>query len=632
MLTKNLKQGKRVKSTKNVFLSVVVASFFIACGGGNEKSILAEDREVVVERGPVINALVKDANNQEANNTEKNIYVFAENIKYPISVKSRTDGYTFIDTNYDFKPDENDVILDLELRSCSNKVTMISTLVANETSCDEDKVKEKYESLSSDLKILVDDLKELPSKASSTKAIILNNVIYASLQKNANATLTNEKLKSKIEALESKIEAKIKDKKDFKEIASIIEKDVIEDTNTTKLTPGKIHQAKHKNSLYVKKAIDIVDKIDFSQDNIADKLKDIKDELEKAPTADKDAKVTKAIIELAEVSNTACLADFISLDKNQAITYEDLLPSLLYSMKNKNAKIELKDGGKMQNCSNELLKNLVSKTLSAQKDIESAFSNKEYSFKHKDIELNYDDSLNIRSNALLGATILQTLLAYDKDIDAKDFKNTTEEVDVRFPRSSTDSKITATYTKYNVFPLESYYNKPNAFQVDLKALSEAKNYLQNSVTLLKDVNMSNLNTIDTKNTKDVADFKKAQEYANSILQNLQKGKVSPFTTKNNSRTKWKKYDLKVFFEKGVSKKDLTKDSFTLKCNGSAKVDINLSKVYDDTYCDDYSRATLVPKNLPSSSESSLDDIVLEIKTGQKTYKNDELIKYLLTSK
>lgn len=624
-----------MKYSNKIFISAVVASFLVGCGGGSSKA--SKSHEVTVERAPVINAVVIDAKNNIAKNKPNtNVYVFDKDINYPITVKNNPDGSTFMDLNNDGKADSNDVELNVELQSCNSNVTMVSTLVAKQTSCDATKTKEKYDALSHDLNISVDDLKALPSK-SSVNAVILNNAIYASLVKHTNTTLDLPSINEEIAILKTSLHDKQIDIKTAK--ASDIEKIVIKNLQISALDEDKIHQANNKNSIYVKNAIDILETIDYTKDDIASKIKKVKDELSKAPSDDKDAKVANALVNLVEVANTNCLANFINFT-NVKQNYQELLPSLLFVAESKNnAKSDIKNAGNIQNCSNDVLQGLVEKTLKAEDSFKTTFSDDKYLFKHKDVIINHEDSKAIRSSALFAAATFQIALSYDKDINSADLVSINEEFDYKMPWQDKENKYNVTYKKMDVYPLETYYNKPNAFNMDLSKLQTAKTYLTNSATLLKDVKVNELKTVKQTDTERVNDFKTAQKYAQNLLENLKNGKSSAFVVYDRDDNIEAKYDLKIFFEKGLKKSDFTKDKFEIVCDDkNATFDEKLSKIWGGVNCNSKTYnfgAKILAKTLPSSSESNLDDVVLEahdtyydngIKT--KILKGDDLIKDL----
>lgn len=603
--------------------SAIAAGVLIGCGSGNGEN----NTEVVVERGAVFNAVVTDSSTPPKiakSKGKSNTYIFKGDIKFPIEVKANTEGIpTFIDVNGNGEADENDTQLTQTLQSCLPKVTMISTLVAKETKCDESKVDKKYESLAKDLNISVDDLKELPSKTQSAKAIKLNNAIYLAYNEDKNATLDKDKLAENLKKVDEILQKN--DINSSKADPEKIEKAILEDTNTSKINKEDIHQANNKNSLAVKKAIDKIDAIDFRKDDIAKAIKGVKDELGKADKDDKDAKVANALVSLAEVANSDCLTKFVSVEGG-AHKYDEMLPKLLDSGATK----KIIGSGDITSCTNDVLNQLIAKTNAAQKTIETTFKDQKYVFKHNEIEFNYQDSLAIRSSALLGATALQVMAAYDKSLDAKDFQEITEKISVKYPYESEPRSVEATYRNMNVDPLNTYYNKPNAFNVQTSSLASAKNYLTQSATLLKDVNISALNIIKQgENSKDVKDMESAKKYAKNILENLSKGKEAPFELKDTNDKVEGKFNLQLFFEKGITKSDITKDEFILKCEKDYKIDKNLSKASGAPQCSNDRGAKIAPKTLPKASESNLDDIYLEIYKNGKVYKGDDLIEYLL---
>ena len=114
---------------KKVLLSTIAAYFLVGCGGGSSSNSSDTSTTIIVERGAVLNATVKDALNQIAIwNKGTNSYVFKNSITYPISVIGG-----FVDINNDGIKNNSDFDLDIELKSSSGKnVTLISTIIYNQ--------------------------------------------------------------------------------------------------------------------------------------------------------------------------------------------------------------------------------------------------------------------------------------------------------------------------------------------------------------------------------------------------------------------------------------------------------------------------------------------------------------------
>ena len=77
-----------------------------------------------IERGPVLQSIVKDAQNKFAVNTANtNEYIFSSSPTYPITA---SEGW--IDIDQDNNKTTNDVFLDVNLSSYSNIITPITTI------------------------------------------------------------------------------------------------------------------------------------------------------------------------------------------------------------------------------------------------------------------------------------------------------------------------------------------------------------------------------------------------------------------------------------------------------------------------------------------------------------------------
>lgn len=194
-------------------LSLAVIAF-IGCGGGSggdsatstdqnsstKKPLKVEDVtkpqstagkfDVTVQRAPILHALVKDSAGQEAIDNNTSTYTFLHQIAYPITVSQTS--ITFMDVDGDGKPSIGDVRLgDIELSSCDNNVTPISTyLQKNTQNCAN--IEEVKQKVADDFNVQKDELSKLPSEQKTQSSIILTNAIYASLNEN-NTSLENVK-------------------------------------------------------------------------------------------------------------------------------------------------------------------------------------------------------------------------------------------------------------------------------------------------------------------------------------------------------------------------------------------------------------------------------------------------------
>jgi hypothetical protein len=168
---------------RKVSLSIITVSLlglvFVGCGDSSDTQDEVVSKDVTVERAPVLNATVTDANGQVA--TQKvgqDIYSFAQAITFPVTVVGG-----FIDLNGNGVADSTDISLDIPLKSYSNIVTPITTLVAVE---DPVKREELTQVLLAKLNVndstlSEDDLLGLSSKNQYVSA--LSNSIYEEVAK-----------------------------------------------------------------------------------------------------------------------------------------------------------------------------------------------------------------------------------------------------------------------------------------------------------------------------------------------------------------------------------------------------------------------------------------------------------------
>ncbi len=125
---------------KKISLSILLSLLIVGCGssgGGNDTSTShtppastpVEIYDFSVERGPVISALVVDANGNSAYNISNGIYRFTTKPTYPIYV---SDGY--IDVNRDSIINTNDTKLPMALSITDeniSSVTVVTTLISD---------------------------------------------------------------------------------------------------------------------------------------------------------------------------------------------------------------------------------------------------------------------------------------------------------------------------------------------------------------------------------------------------------------------------------------------------------------------------------------------------------------------
>lgn len=141
------------KSYLSVGLStLLIASLLVGCGSSSSNTTkAASPNSVTVEDGPVIGATVKDAAGQVATENGSNVYSFANDITYPVTV---TGGFVDVDGNGTFGT--GDVQLTVPLRAAKGKVvTAVTTYLADNPTADEEQLKADWG---------VDDLYVLPSE------------------------------------------------------------------------------------------------------------------------------------------------------------------------------------------------------------------------------------------------------------------------------------------------------------------------------------------------------------------------------------------------------------------------------------------------------------------------------------
>lgn len=217
----------------NLSIACFTALTLIGCGAGGSiesntnntagNDTVSTSKIVTVERGPVLLATVKDANNQIAkniDNTKLNTYVFDTIPTYPITV---TAGY--IDVNNDNIIDTNDIKHDITMTSYSNIVSPLTTFIGND-STKLDFLKTTYGLTTSQIK------NSLPSTVSN-KTVILSNAIYKLLVNTTPLTTTN--LSTEYSTVETVFNTSFSSFSDLKTLSSDLE-----DNTLTVLTKAKL--------------------------------------------------------------------------------------------------------------------------------------------------------------------------------------------------------------------------------------------------------------------------------------------------------------------------------------------------------------------------------------------------------
>lgn len=254
-----------MKKINGLALSVLTATFLVGCGGGGGSSSSTSastietntSTEVIVERGALLGATVKDANGQESTslNTNSNVYIFTTTPVYPITA---TGGY--IDVNADGIIDTNDVAFTGILKSYSTVVTPITTYIA--TGVTEADRTAKLAELKAKIGGTVSDddlLKKVPS-TTTADIIVLTNAIYDSYSVLFDTDTTNDDVSS-VTTLDDKItsyKSVITQSgmgKSVKELAKLVEEELITTKGISKLTNDDISVREHSSSIVFGKVI-----------------------------------------------------------------------------------------------------------------------------------------------------------------------------------------------------------------------------------------------------------------------------------------------------------------------------------------------------------------------------------------
>jgi hypothetical protein len=232
-------QIKLINKSKAITLSLLLPFFLVACGGGgsgSSSSITPSSTEITVERGPVIGALVLDADGKRAANMGNGKYKFEGTPKYPIYASG---GY--IDVNRDGIIDTNDTELTTPLSISQEgvkKITLLTSLITDEDIKNE--LKNTY-GLSDD------DLYLTP--AESLKISAISDILFKYLINNNISSLSSVTL-ANIQSLQTDIETQILENENSSgsllQIATASEMAIIEElnlTNSVNLEDDEVAQA-----------------------------------------------------------------------------------------------------------------------------------------------------------------------------------------------------------------------------------------------------------------------------------------------------------------------------------------------------------------------------------------------------
>jgi len=175
-------------------LPVLIALAFNGCGSSSSTEVIDNINEstlteseklistgysVVVERGPVLDANVTDANGSVAVQVSdtNNTYIFENEPVYPITAEGG-----WIDVDGDGNLTEEDVALDINLTSYSDVVTPTTTYCSDEN---ETIREERLQELADETNCTVEELLTVPSEATKNSIIVLN-AVYEKLVEKAN--------------------------------------------------------------------------------------------------------------------------------------------------------------------------------------------------------------------------------------------------------------------------------------------------------------------------------------------------------------------------------------------------------------------------------------------------------------
>jgi len=152
----------------------VATALFTGCGGSSSGSdIVGSATTLTVERGPILKAVVVDANGQKADDNGNGKYTFASAPLYPVMA---TGG--IIDMDRDGVVSQGDVVSDLNLTTTSGSViTVATTLASNPVT------KAELDKMAADLNLTTADiLNKTPSESKEIEAI--SNVAYKFIKDN----------------------------------------------------------------------------------------------------------------------------------------------------------------------------------------------------------------------------------------------------------------------------------------------------------------------------------------------------------------------------------------------------------------------------------------------------------------
>lgn len=242
---------------KKFLTSIFTTSILlIGCGSNSSNNISENNKQIQVERGAILNGEVSDAKGQVAlaKESNSNIYVFKNEITYPISVTSG-----IIDVNANGTIDNEDIQLNTVLKSSTNKVSLISTLVYDKDKTIEETNIQKLLNLYKDTQVNATKEQLLKFPSEDKNSAIFTNALYETLK--ISDFQTNELLE-KISSNDNSIISDLKDSisylktiyessnEDLKTKATNIEKIVVDNLVTSskveKLTTTKVQEIQNE--------------------------------------------------------------------------------------------------------------------------------------------------------------------------------------------------------------------------------------------------------------------------------------------------------------------------------------------------------------------------------------------------
>lgn len=228
-----MKANQTKSFTLSLALLATLGLTFSACGTDDSLSTESEVYEVIVERGKVYEATVVDSSSPvqlAVQQDGENVYLFSNQPVFPVRVNGG-----WIDVNDNGIKDEMDILLDIEMESYSNVVTMVSTYIADS---DADTRAKKLEELRArvneagvglESELTAAELLRAPSEATQD-AIVVANAIFKDMKENA-GSLQNVDVDS-IMSLFSSVEALIPSEIDKEALSVIVEEALIANMDT----------------------------------------------------------------------------------------------------------------------------------------------------------------------------------------------------------------------------------------------------------------------------------------------------------------------------------------------------------------------------------------------------------------